>query len=120
MIPRGVQIALIVAGLAAIVAFVPHGGSTAGFVGQIVSISLTILFVLFAARLYQTFRDDIYGLGDTHRAVLYGSLGAFVLAMAWRERLFATVGGSILWVAMIAGALAGLWACFVRWRAYRA
>lgn len=119
MIPRGVQIAAIIAALAAVVAFVPNGGSTAGFIGRIISIALTIMFVLFAARLYQMFRDDIYGLGDQHRGILYGALGAFVLAMAWRERLFDTGGGSLLWVVMIVGAMGGLYAVFVRWRAYR-
>jgi hypothetical protein len=119
LIPRGVQIVAIVAGLAAIVAFVPHGGSTAGFIGRILTVSLTILFVLFGARLYQMFRDDLYGLGDRHRAILYGALGSFVLAMAWRRELFDTAAGSLLWIAMIAGAMGGLYAVFMRWRAYR-
>lgn len=119
MIPEGARNALIIAALAAVVAFVPHGGSTAGFIGRIISVSLMILFVLFGVRLYQMFRDDLYGLGERHRAYLYGALGAFVLAMAWRDRLFDSAAGSLLWVAMIAGALAGLWAAFVRWRAYR-
>jgi hypothetical protein len=119
VIPRGLQVALIIAGLAAIVAFVPHGGSTAGFVARIISIALTVLFALFAVRLYQMFRDDIYGLGERHRLYLYGSIGAFILAMAWRDELFDTGAGSLLWIAMIAGVFAGLYACFMRWRAYR-
>lgn len=109
----------IVAALAAIVAFVPQGGSTAGFIGAVLTIALTVLFVLFGGRLYQMFRNDIYGLGDRHRGLLYASIGAFVLAMAWRGRLFDTVGGSLLWVALIAFALGGLWSVFMRWRAYR-
>ena len=119
MIPRGVQVAAIVAGLAAIVAFVPHGGSTAGFVSRIISISLTVLFALFAARLYQMFRHDIYGLGDRYRAILYGAVGAFVLAMAWRDEMFDTGAGTFLWILMIVGALGGLYTVFVRWRSYR-
>ena len=119
MIPRGAQVALIIAGLAAIVAFVPHGGSSANFVGRIISIALTVLFALFAVRIYQMFRDDIYGLGERHRAILYASIGGFVLAMAWRVELFTTGAGTVLWIAMIAGALGGLYACFMRWRAYR-
>ena len=119
MIPRGVQVALIIAGLAAVVAFVPHGDSGAGFIARIISIALTVLFALFAVQLYQRFRDDIYGLGERHRAILYSSLGGFVLAMAWRQELFTTGGGTVLWIAMIAGVLGGLYACFVQWRSYR-
>lgn len=119
MIPRWLQIVLVVGALAAVVAFVPEGSSSAGFVGRVLSITLMILFVLFAVRLYQQFRDDIYVLGDRYRGVLYGALGAIVLAMAWRRELFDTTGGSLLWVAMIAGALGGLYATFVHWRSYR-
>ena len=119
MIPRWLQIVLVIGGLAAVVAFVPQGGSSAGFVGRVLSIALTILLVLFFVRLYQQFRSDIYGLGDRYRAILYGALGAFVLAMAWRHELFDTTGGSLLWVAMVAGAMGGLYATFVHWRAYR-
>ena len=119
MIPRGLQVALIIAGLAAIVAFVPHGASSATFIATIISIALTVLFALFAVRVYQQFRTDIYGLGEQYRLILYASIGGFVLAMAWRVELFRTTAGSLLWVAMIVGVLAGLYACFMRWRAYR-
>lgn len=119
MIPRNVQIVAIIAAIAAVVAFVPHGGSTASFIGTVISISLMILFVMFAVRLYQQFRSDIYGLGDQHRGMLYGALGAFVLAMAWRDELFDSGLGSLLWVAMIAGAMVALYTVFMRWRAHR-
>jgi hypothetical protein len=116
---EGLRNAAIIAGLAAIVAFVPQGGSTAGFISAIITIALTVLLVMFGGRLYQMFRTDIYGLGDRHRLILYASIGAFVLAMAWREVLFDTAAGSLLWVLMIAGTIGGLWAVFVRWRANR-
>ena len=119
MIPRWLQIVGIIAGLAAIVAFVPEGDSTADLIGTILSISLMVLFVLFAARLYQQFRTDIYGLGDRNRALLYGALGAFVFAMAGRVEMFDTAPGSFLWIALIAGAMAALYAVFIHWREYR-
>lgn len=119
MIPRPLQIVGIIAGLAAIVAFVPEGDSTASLIGTVLSISLLVLFVLFGVRVYQQFRTDIYGLGDRHRAMLYGALGAFVFAMAGRERMFDTAPGSLLWVALIAGAMGALYAVFMHWRSYR-
>jgi hypothetical protein len=119
VIPAWARTVLIVAGLAAIVAFVPHGGSSAGFVAALITIALTVLFVLFAGRLYQMFNTDIYGLGERHRAILYASLGAFVLAMAGRVKLLNTGAGVLLWIVLIAGALAGVVSCFVRWRADR-
>jgi hypothetical protein len=117
--PTGARTALVVAALAAIVAFVPHGGSSAGFVAALITIALTVLFVLFGARLYQMFRTDIYGLGERHRAILYGSLGAFIVAMAGRGKLLNTGAGTLVWIVLIGGAAAGLFTCFMRWRAYR-
>lgn len=119
MIPRGVRNAAIVAALAAIVAFVPHGGSSAGAFAGILSAALSVLFVLFAAQLYTRFRSDIYGLGEGYRAILYGSIGLFVLAMAGRTRLTDTGAGTVLLIVMIGASLGGLFACFTRWRAYR-
>ena len=119
MIPRGVQIVAIIAALAAVVAFIPQGGSTADFIARLVSVALTVMLVLFAVRLYQMFTTDIHGLGDRHRLFLYGALGSFVLAMAWRGELFDSAGGSLLWIVMVAGAMGGLYAAFVRWRADR-
>jgi surface polysaccharide O-acyltransferase-like enzyme len=116
---KGLRTAAIVAALAAIVAFVPQGGSTAGFVYAVLSITLMTLFVLFGGRMYRTFRSEIYGLGDSYRAVLYASLGGFVLAMAWRIKLVETTGGTLLFVAMISAVLGGLYAVFLRWRSYR-
>lgn len=119
MIPRGARNAAIVAGLAAVIAFVPHGGSSAGLVGSLLTIALSVLFVFFGAQMYARFRSDIYGLGDQYRLVLYGSIGLFVLAMAGRSRLSDTGLGTLLLVAMIGAALGGLFACFTRWRAER-
>jgi hypothetical protein len=119
VIPRWLQIVAIIAGLAAIVAFVPQGDNTADLIGTILSISLMVLFVLFAARLYQQFRSDIYGLGEKHRVFLYGALGAFVYAMAGREQMFDSTVGSLLWVALIAGAMGALYSVFMHWRSYR-
>jgi len=119
VIPRGVRNVAIIAAIAAVVAFVPHGSSSAGFVGTLLTIVLNVLFALFAVQLYQRFRTDIYGLGDRHRLILYASIGAFVLAMAGRDRLAGSGPGTLLLIVMIAGALGGLFACFTRWRAYR-
>ena len=110
--------AAIIAGLAAIVAFVPQGGDTATFVGNVLSLLITIMFVLLGVRFYQANRTDLYGLGDRHRALLYGAIGACVLAMAARPRLFDTGAGTLLWFAVIGGASYALYVVFRRYRAY--
>jgi hypothetical protein len=109
----------IIAALAAVVAFVPHGNTSAGLVATVINVALAVIFVLFGVRLYQMFRAEIYGLGEPHRASLYASIGGFVLAMAWRTQLVTTGAGTLLFVVMLSAVLAGLFACFTRWRSGR-
>ena len=109
---------LIIAGLAAIVAFVPQGGDTADFIGRVLTILFSIMFVWFGAWLYRQFRTDIYGLGDRHRGLLYGSLGVAVFAMAASGRLLDTGVGTIAFVAMLVGASLGLYTAWRRYREY--
>ena len=106
----------IIAGVAAIVAFIPAGGDTAQFVANVLIILMTISFVWFGAWFYRSFRTDIYGLGERHRGLLYGSLGVALFAMAGSRKLFDTGVGIIAFVAMMVGAMLGL---YTVWRHYR-
>jgi len=119
MNPAALRNVAIVLALAAIVAFVPQGGETANFVGSVVSIAITILFLLLGMRLYQMFRTDIYGLGDRQRAVLYGSVGVAVFAMAARGRLFDTGAGTFGWFVLMIAAGYGLYSCWRHYRSYQ-
>jgi phosphate/sulfate permease len=109
---------LIIAGLAAIVAFVPAGGDTANFVGRVLSILFTIMFVWFGVWLYRQFRTDVYGLGERHRAILYGSIGVGVFAMAASGRLLNTGVGVLVFVALLVGVSLGMWTAWRRYREY--
>jgi len=112
-VARNVAIILV---LAAAVAFVPGGGTTASVVGGILSTLILVSFVLLAARFYRERRLDLDGLGDRWRGLLYGAIGLAVLAMAARPRLQETDGGTIAWIAMLAGAS---YAVYLVWRHYR-
>ena len=110
---RNVAIILV---LAALVAFVPGGDDTAGLLGALLSTAILACFVLLAARFYRENRMDILTLPDRWRAILYGSLGLIVLAMAARPRLVETGGGLLLWLAAVAGSG---YALYRVWRQYR-
>jgi hypothetical protein len=71
---------------------------------------------MLAARFYRERRTDIVGLGDRWRALLYGAIGVIVLAMAARPRLVETGGGTIAWLAAVAGSA---YALYRVWRHYR-
>jgi multisubunit Na+/H+ antiporter MnhB subunit len=110
---RNVAIVLL---LAAAVAFVPGGGTTAGLIGAILSTLILVSFVLLAARFYRERRMDIEGLGDRWRALFYGAIGVAVLDMAARPRLRETDGGTIVWIALLGAAA---YAVYLVWRHYR-
>jgi hypothetical protein len=109
---------LIVLAVAAAVYFIPGGGDTASFVGALLSIGITLAFVLIGARLYREHRVEIYSIGDTHRALLYGAIGVAVLAMAAIGRLFDSGAGILAWFVLVGGASLALAEVIRRYRSY--
>jgi multisubunit Na+/H+ antiporter MnhB subunit len=110
---RNVGIILV---LAAAVAFIPGGGQTAGLVGAILSTLIMVSLVFFAARFYREHRMELDGLGDRWRGLLYGAIGAVVLALAALPRLSGSPGGTLVVVAVLGGAA---YAFYAVWRHYR-
>ena len=108
----------IVLALAAVVYFVPGGGDAAALIGALLSTAILASFVMLAARFYRERRMDILGLPDRWRAILYGALGAIVLAMAARPRLIETGAGTILWLVVVAGSGYALYRVFRHYREY--
>jgi hypothetical protein len=113
IVARNVAIVLV---LAAAVAFVPGGGTTAALIGAILATLILVSFVLLAARFYRERRLDLEGLGDRWRALFYGAIAVAVLDMAARPRLSETDGGTIIWIALLGAAA---YAVYLVWRHYR-
>ncbi len=110
---------LIVLALAAAVYAVPGGGESADFVAALLSILITASFAFFGYRLYRQNRMELHGLGDKHRVMLYGAVGAAVWAMAARVRLFETGLGTLLWFAIIGGASYALYVVYRHYKSYQ-
>jgi hypothetical protein len=110
---RNVAIVLV---LAAAVAFIPGGGTTAGLVGGILSTLIFVSLVFFAYRFYREHRLELDALGDRWRGLLYGAIAAVVLALAALPRLQDTSGGTLV-VVVVLGAAA--YAFYAVWRHYR-
>jgi hypothetical protein len=110
---RNVAIILVIA---AAVAFIPGGGTTAGLVGAVLSTLIMVSLVFFAYRFYREHRLELDGLGDRWRGLLYGAIGAVVLALAALPRLKGSSGGTLVVVAVLGGAA---YAFYAVWRHYR-
>lgn len=109
---------LIILAVAAAVAFLPGGGDTAALVSALLGIALTVIFVLLGIRFYRENRVAIFSLGDKHRALLYGALGALVLALAGRVWLIRSGIGTLVFVVLLVGAAGALYAVWQHHRAY--
>lgn len=109
---------LILVAVAALVAFLPGGGQTAGLVLALLSIGIITAFVLFGIRFYRENRVAVFSLGDKHRAIAYASLGALVVAFAGRNQLTDSAVGSVVLVLLFAGAVGGAYAVWRHHRSY--
>jgi hypothetical protein len=112
---RNIAILLLIA---AAVAFVPGGGRAANTFA-------TVLGVVFAAGLawagvwfYRQNRVSIYSLGDRRRALLYGSIGVAVVAVAAKPRMWETGFGEFVWFVLIGLVLYTLVALYRYSRSY--
>ena len=110
-------------GLIALVALaltaLPGGDSALDVTLALLSIVFFTLIAVLGYRLYMRFRDDIEGLPENQRWVLYGSIGVAFLALCATDRLFdAGGGGALLWLAILGAASYGLYWVWGRYRAY--
>jgi hypothetical protein len=95
--------------LALIVAFLPSGEN---FADALIT-ALTMGLLAGVAWMIYTFSRQnqltLATLTDGRRAVLYGAVGLIVLLIAGTDKLFATGGGTLLWILLLAVAVAGIW-----------
>jgi hypothetical protein len=95
--------------LALPVAFLPHGDNFA----EALLTALTMALLAGIAWMLYTFsrenRLTLATLTDGRRAILYGALGLIALLIAGSDRMFASGGGTLLWILLLAVAVAGIW-----------
>lgn len=103
---RNVAIILL---LALVVAFLPGGGNLADAV--ITALTMALLAGI-AWMVYTVSRENqltLATLSDGRRAVLYGAVGLLALLIAGSDKLFATGGGTLLWIVLLAIAVGAIW-----------
>lgn len=110
-------------GLIALVALVltglPGGDSALDTLLAAIALAFFTAIALLGYRLYHRFRDDLDGLGDRNRAVLYGSIGLAFLAFCATGRLFDVGGGGVVaWLALLGASSYGVFWVWNRYRAY--
>ena|SRR6266851_3524696 len=111
------NIAIIFA-IAVAVYALPGGGRVAATFEAALWVAFGIGIGYMALRLYREHRVWLYGLGDRHRALLYGAVAVGVFAWAARTRMWETGSGELLWFVLIGGVVYALLEVFRHSRSY--
>src|SRR5690242_19445241 len=107
---------LIVIAIAVVVWKVPGGGTAAATISNILSVAFVGGMFFAGYRFYMEHRGEILGLEERQRALLYGALALTAFALVATSRMWETVIGAMLWLAMLGAAA---WAMYSVWRAYK-
>lgn len=94
------NIAIVVV-IAAAVYFIPGGGRAAGTFEATLWVAFSIGLGYFGLRLYRESRVTIHGLGDRHRAMLYGGVALAFFAYVARGHMWETSFGELVWFVMV-------------------
>ena len=93
--------AAIVLAIAALVAFLPGGGTGAGVLITAVSLAFLAALGWIASLMYREHRASLYSLGDGRRTALYVAFGVLALTLTATAQLWSTGLGSVAWLVLI-------------------
>lgn len=107
---RNVAIVMV---LALAVAFAPSGGNVAAAILTAITMGFlaAIAWTLFV--LSRQNQLTLATLSDARRAILYGAFGLIALLVAGSDELFASGGGTLLWLALLAASVAAIWRVWI-------
>jgi hypothetical protein len=94
----------IVLAIAAAVYLLPGGGRAASTFAAALWVAFGVGMAFLALRMYREQRITIHGLGDRHRALLYGGAALAAFALMARARMW-HAGLGIIWLVLVLGVL---------------
>lgn len=110
---------LIVLVIAALVAFLPGGGTGGNVALQAASLAFLGVIVYVASIMYRQHRSTLYSLGERRRAMLYVALGVAAVTLTGTTRLWHEGGaGQVAWLLLLGGAAYTVFAVFWSARKY--
>jgi hypothetical protein len=106
--------------IAAAVYFIPGGGRAASTFEAALLVAFGVGIGCFGLWMYREQRVSLHGLGDYHRALLYGAIALAVFLWVARQRMWLTSVGELAWFVLAGIVVYSLLAVYRQWRAYRA
>jgi hypothetical protein len=104
--------------IAAAVDFIPGGGRVASTFTAALWVVFGLAIAFLGLRLYREHRVAIHGLGDHHRALLYGGIVTAVFLYAGQKRMWLTSFGELVWFVLAGCTVYAFVEVFRRTRAY--
>ena len=101
--------ATIVMLLAAVVAFAPAGGNAAAAILTVITMAFLAAIAWAIFVLSRQNQLTLAMLNDARRALLYGGLGLIALLIAGKDEMFASGGGTLAWIFLLAAAVVAIW-----------
>jgi hypothetical protein len=108
----------IILGVAALVAFVPGGGTTSDVVLQAAYLVFVGVIAWVAMIMYRQHRTSLYSLGDRRRAIVYAALAVAIVTLTGTSRMWGTSAGSVAWLVLMGAAIYAIVAIAVAARRY--
>lgn len=100
------------------VAFLPGGGNLAAAVLTGLTMALLAGIAWMVYTLSRENQLTLATLSDGRRAILYGAIGMLALLIAGSDKLFATGGGTLLWILLLAASVAAIWKVWMEANTY--
>ncbi len=110
---RNLRNAAIIMVLALAVAFGPHGGNVADAILTAITMGFLAALAWMVFVLGRQNQLTLATLTDGRRAVLYAALGMLALLIAGSDKLFATGGGTLVWIILLGASVAAIWRIWI-------
>lgn len=104
--------------LALLVAFLPGGSNFADAILTALTMGLLAGIAWMIYRLSRENQLTLATLSDSRRAILYGAFGLLALLVAGSDKMFASGGGTLLWILLLAVAVGGIWRVWMEANTY--
>jgi hypothetical protein len=104
--------------IALAVYLLPGGGRAASTFEAVLLVGFGVGFAYLGLRVYRENRVALHGLGDRHRAMLYGGLALAAFVVLAQKRMWQTGLGEIVWFGLIGLVVYALLSVYRHWRAY--
>src|SRR6195952_253210 len=100
------------------VAFLPGGGNAVNTVTTAIGMAFLAGITWMLYPLSRQNQLTLATLSDGRRAIFYGAFGMIALLIAGTDKLFASGGGTLVWILLLGASVAAIWRIWIEANTY--